>query len=268
MPAKLPANLDKKLNFRRNLVKRHKFVGYLDEWLASEPDGFEYKHVVKQDDDAWHPSGHCIPDVVELYHFATSPRVPFVRTPATNKNFVVGHFWHQLLQYGTLQLGLADASAIECRASKVWGDKLESFSPNDDDSLIAYGHPYHWCTGAGDIAPLILPKHGEYLVDFKTMSGRAFKEVGLPSGFAKKYEAQINIYMELFDIEKALIVGVQKDTPHEFKEIEFVRNQPLIDIIFDKWKFVSECIDEGEEPTKMDADQFILDGLFEGPIAQ
>lgn len=257
MPAKLPANLDKKLNFRRNLVKRHKFVGYLDEWLASEPEGFEYKHVVKQDDNAWHPSGHCVPNVTELYHYAITPHEAKEYGPNTIKNFSIGHFWHQLLQYGTLQLGLAAPDAIERVGVKVWG-----FDSDLEPT------PYHWCRGAGDVAPLVLPKYGEYLVDFKTMSGRHFKEVGLPSGFEERYEAQINIYMELFDLEKALIVGVQKDTPHEFKEIEFIRNQPLIDAVLRKWEFVSECIDVGESPTRMDNDYFSLNEYFQGPIAQ
>lgn len=300
MPMKLPTSNAKKLNFRRNLVKRHKFVGYLDEWMATEPEGFEYKHIIKQDDDAWHPSSHCTPDVTELYHYAITPRTPYVaggkmkdRTPGVNKNFVVGHFWHQLLQYGTLQLGLAKPESIEQRRVRVWGDSRKNGPlcpqclslPNtkffDPEGAIVClrGHafwdsnglapiPYHWAAGAGDIAPLELPKYGEYLVDFKTMGGRAFKEVGLPTGFAEKYEAQINIYMDLFDLEKALIVGVQKDTPHEFKEIEFVRNQPLIDAIYRKWEFVSECMDVGVTPTTLDNDYFVLTDYFQGPIVQ
>ena len=70
------------------------------------------------------------------------------------------------------------------------------------------------------------------------------------------------------DMEKALIVAVQKDSPHEMKEFEFVRNQPLIDKIFDKWHFVSHLIDENETPTELENEEFKLDHLFTGPIAQ
>jgi hypothetical protein len=48
----------------------------------------------------------------------------------------------------------------------------------------------------------------------------------------------MNIYMDFFDYDRALILAINKDTPHDFKEFEFRRNQPLIDVIYDKWKFV------------------------------
>lgn len=257
-PLKFPANKDKKLNFRRNLVKRHKFVGYLDEWFANEPEGFEYVHTAKGEDDAWHPSGHCTPNVIELYHIATDPQPPREWGASMNKAFAVGHFWHQLLQHAVVQIGLAKPEDIERTGIKYWGE------PNE----VCWHKPYHWVKGAGDIAPLRLPTHGEYLVDFKTMGSRQFKAPGLPQGFEEKYEAQINIYMDLFDLEKALIVGINKDTGHEFKEIEFVRNQPLIEAIFRKWEFVSECIDSGVAPTKLDCDHFALTPYYLGETAQ
>lgn len=263
-PLKFPANKDKKLNFRRNLVKRHKFVGYLDEWFATEPEGFEYVHTAKGEDDAWHPSGHCTPSVIDLYYAATDPD-PHEWGASMNKAFAVGHFWHQLLQHAVVQIGLAKPEDIERTGVKGWDIDIEAAMPPVE--MIQW-KPYHWVKGAGDIAPLRLPTHGEYLVDFKTMGSRHFKAQGLPQGFEEKYEAQINIYMDLFDLEKALIVGINKDTGHEFKEIEFVRNQPLIDAIYRKWEFVSECIDANMLPTTLDADCFSLNGFFKGEIAQ
>lgn len=263
MPMSFPKDKDQKLNFRRNLVKHHKFVGYLDEWMASEPEGFEYKHEVKKPDDAWHPSGHCTPTVTELHHFTTHSQIAKNWGCAMNKSFAVGHFWHQLLQYGVLQMGLAKPEDIEREGMKVW----EWYDPNPPLRETA-PKPYHWAKGAGDLAPLRLPEYGEYVVDFKTMNSRSFKSEGIPRGFEEKYEAQINIYMNFFDLEKALIVGINKDTPHDFKEIEFVRNQPLIDAVYRKWEFVSECIDVGESPSTLDDDHFSLDGLFQGPIVQ
>ena len=271
-PMKFPVDKAKKLNFRRNLVKRHKFVGYLDEWFANEPEGFEYTHTAKGEDDAWHPSGHCTPSVIDLYYAATDPD-PHEWGASMNKAFAVGHFWHQLLQHAVLQIGLAKPEDIERVGVRDWGERI--FTPPEPSSTGAVNavlhqsyKPYHWVKGAGDIAPLRLPKHGEYLVDFKTMGSRHFKAQGLPDGFEEKYEAQINIYMDLFDLEKALIVGINKDTGHEFKEIEFVRNQPLIDAIYRKWEFVSECIDAEIVPSQLDADCFSLKGYFQGEIAQ
>ena len=37
-------------------------------------------------------------------------------------------------------------------------------------------------------------------------------------------------------MEKAIILKVQKDSPHDLAEVELVRNQPLIEAIYDKWK--------------------------------
>ena len=56
--------------------------------------------------------------------------------------------------------------------------------------------------------------------------------------------------MNFFDMERALIVKIDKDSPHPFSEIEFHRNEPLVEAIYFKWKLVSECLDEGLAPPK------------------
>jgi len=108
--------------------------------------------------------------------------------------------------------------------------------------------PYHWATGSADIAPCRIPGYGECIVDFKTMNSIMFKRPYPPEGFSHKWECQVNIYMDWFDQERAIIVGVQKDNPHDMKEFEYHRNQPLIDAIYDKWELVSDCIAAGVEP--------------------
>jgi hypothetical protein len=250
-------------NFNKNLVKRHKFVTHLDTFLASEPTGFEFKYESKVGDNAWHPSGDCLPSVTDLYEKATTPYVPRDISSSLQKTFLVGHFWHQVLQWATVEIGLAEPWAIECKREFDWSDSGGSFNTRLEDRK-----PYHWISGSADIAPLVLPNSDEYLVDFKTMGNHDYKSAGMPAWAALKYEAQINIYMELFDMEKSLIVAVQKDSPHDMKEFEFRRNQPLIDAIFDKWKFVSELVSANQPPSELDNEEFKLDGLFEGPIAQ
>jgi predicted phage-related endonuclease len=74
----------------------------------------------------------------------------------------------------------------------------------------------------------------------------------LPERYANTYLCQINIYMHLFEEERALILAVQKDSPHALKEFEFVRDDALINAILDKWRFVSQCLDEGWVPTEND----------------
>lgn len=275
MAVKYPRS--QKYNFNKNLVKRHKLVGYLDRYLSKEVTDFKFEYKPKEADDAWHPSGHCTDPPEALYNYATTYLSGNFTTKEWGvemlKTFLVGHFWHQLLQKAVLDLGFAQPEHIEVRGSRVWGKTVGFLNIHPglegdpaQKSLTGIGEPFHWATGAGDVAPCSIPKYGDYVVDFKTMGGYQFKTAGIPEFFAEKYEAQINIYMDFFDLEKGLIVAIQKDSPHEMKEFEFERNQELIDVIYDKWQFVSECLDEGEPPTRLDNDAFQLP--FTGPIAQ
>lgn len=263
-----------KHNFNRNLVKRHKLVPHLDRFLVTEPENFQFDYEPKKSDDGFHPSGHCTPSATALYASAVEyienakipgPREKVERKASLQKTFLVGHFWHQLLQWAVVEMEMAEPEAIERRGTRGWG-------PEQSIGNASIGEykwlPYHWATGSADIAPLVLPTGEEYLVDFKTMGSHDFKGASMPAWAADKYEAQINIYLDFFDMERALIVAVQKDSPHDMKEFEFVRNQPLIDAIYDKWHFVSECLDAGEAPSELDNDEFVLDDLFKGPVAQ
>lgn len=281
-PVKFPKS--EKYNFTKNLVKRHKLVGHLDRYLGTEVKDFEFKYEPKKIDIAWHPSGHCTMSVSELYDYAQpflDPNTKVVMKNdhgvALNKTFLVGHFWHQLLQKAVLDLGLAEPSAIERRGIRGWGEGELKIDPtNGMQIMVEPGIPWHtfkplhWATGAGDVAPCSIPGHGDYVVDFKTMSSHQFKSNGLPDWCKDKYEAQINIYLDFFDLEKGLIIPIQKDSPHDLREVEFVRNQPLIDAIYQKWEFVSILLDEGIEP-ELDSDGNDVDVFplhFTGPIAQ
>lgn len=261
-PLKFPRS--GKYEFTRNLVKNYRLVPYLDKHLAIEPERFEFVYTPKEKDDAWHPSGHCTPSPSELYHYATEGHKQDRNiTVALQKTFMVGHFWHQLLQTAVLELGFANEDAIERRGVRGWGGQ----TPPEMDRVFCW-YPFHWATGSGDIAPCVIPGEGEFVVDFKTMSAHQFKGNSIPEWAAGKYEAQINVYMDWFDTERALIVAINKDAPHDMKEFEFVRNQPLIDAIYDKWEFVSECLDQGEAPNTLDDEMFDIGHLYQGPVPQ
>jgi hypothetical protein len=253
-----------KNNLTKSLVKNYKLTPYLDKYLSSEVTDFEFRTETKISDDAWHPSSHCTPTPRELYDFATSDEKQKSFSTALYKSFIVGHFWHQLLQKAVLDLELAQPAAIECSSQRVWGED-SSWGPTIS-TRGPRAKPFNWVKGAGDVAPCSIPYCGDYLVDFKTMGGHDYKQNGLPAWCAHKYEAQINIYMDLFDLEQGLIVCIQKDSPHEFKEFEFKRNQPLIDAIYSKWIFVSGCLELGEAPSPEDDELF--EYSYQGPIAQ
>lgn len=254
-------------NFTKNLVKRHKLATHLDKYLGKEVEEFEFIYEPKLDDDAWHPSGHCTPSVTDLYALATEPHEKKDWGTAMLKTFLVGHFWHQLLQKAVVDLGFAEPQAIERRGSKGWGDKRRVYQGGGGDGFELW-RGYHWATGAADVAPCSIPNHGDYVIDFKTMSSHQFKQSSIPDWAAVKYECQINIYMDFFDIDRGLIVGIEKDSPHEFKEFTYVENRPLIDAIYRKWEFVSECLDSGEVPNDFDNEEFDISKFAKGPISE
>lgn len=227
--------------FVRNLANKHKLVPHLDRAIESGEFEWEYKFPgPKEQDDAWHPSGHCTPSVYDLWQMATSEPEERKLPASLLKTFQVGHFWHQYLQFVTVEkLGFATWDEIECSATRSWVS-----NPSFEDEP----EPYHWVKGSADICPVHIPVHGDYLVDIKTMKSGDYKQNGMPRWCADKYECQANIYMDLFDIDRAIILCVLKDSPHDMKELEFVKNQPLIDAIYDKWHIVAECIATEVEP--------------------
>lgn len=261
-----------KSKFTMGLMKKEKLAPYLDKALREFDEPFPFEYQPKEPDDAWHPSGDCTPTPLELFEKAEghlegieqleagdAEVVPASISPSLRKSFLVGHYWHQLLQYIILnKLEFCEPEDIERRGSRVWGS--QSYLNLDEGFLT--GDPFNWVAGAGDVVPLILPKDWEGVLDIKTMSARSFGLSTVP--FADKYECQVNIYMDIFDQEQAMILGVCKDTPHDFKEILWERNQPLIDTIYDKWYYVSECLAMGVAPSIDDAEKFSLP--LSGPV--
>lgn len=209
-------------------------VSYLDRAASNWEGDWEYRYTPKEVDESWHPSGDCTPSVHELWQGAKSV-LDGTAEPAfhgMNKTFQVGHFWHQYLQHIVLNvLGFCDEKAIERSGRKDWGDR-----------------PFEHVSGSADIAPLILPSGKKLLVDFKTMGSHAFRNNEPPAWAVDKWECQMNIYLDFFDLDEAIILGINKDSPHDFKEFTYLKNQPLIDAIYEKWKLVSMCLYEDVEP--------------------
>jgi hypothetical protein len=260
----------------KNLGKRYKLVPFLDKALTTFDAPWEFKYEPKISDSGWHPSGHCMPPVSALYAEAKMltqewevkdsqggqfedhvNAKPEALKAETRKAFMVGHYWHQLLQHLSVELGFAGPNDIERRGRKEWGIPNVYYFGGGGDGF-RFPKPYHWATGSGDIAPCKLPGGWEGVVDFKTMASAQYKLPDVPPWAADKYKCQINMYMDFFDLEHGLIVAINKDAPHDFKEFEYERDQALIDAIYGKWEFISECLDHDIEITKDDDEHFPL----------
>lgn len=219
-----------KTPFVRSLVKNHKLAGHIDRAIGTGELEWHAEFKPKQGDDAWHPSGDCTPTAYQLYHKGTTLAAPI--STGLYKAFMVGHLWHAYIQWIVVEkLQFASWDEIEVRGERRWGDG-----------------PYQWATGSADIAPCHIPVYGDCLVDIKTMSSFDYKQSSLPNWCAAKYECQVNIYMDWFDLDKTIILCVSKDSPHDFKEFIFHRNQPLIDAIYSKWRLVGDCLDQHIPP--------------------
>jgi hypothetical protein len=251
------------LQFVKQLAVKYRLVPLLERAIRSLGEfSWEYKYEPKVGDDAWHPSGDCTPSLTDLYYQATGAGEEWDRSGML-KTFQVGHFWHQYLQEIMVRANLADPSDIERRERRGWGPlgTLEAevrYFPHFSDPIL--WKPYHWATGSADVAPFELDMGPRAVVDFKTMKSMDFKRMDPPAWAVDKWECQGNIYMDWHNCDVAIFVGINKDSPHELKEWEFRRNQPLIDAIYQKWELVSMCLDEGIVPPEEEEIQLPLEG--------
>lgn len=246
-------------DFRKDLSPKFKLVPKLDKAIAGFDEEWTFTYEPKVHDLFWHPSGHCTPKASELYDLAIerlNDGVNEEHERSMRKFGPVGHFWHQFLQHIMVRYEMAESYAIERRGSSVWEPgtnvRRNVVAPN----IVA--KPFHACTGSADVAPWTHKGQYDYIVDFKTMGSRSFQRPTLPDSFAEKYTCQMNIYMDFFGYDRALIVAINKDTPHDFKEFEFRRDGELVDAIYTKWQFVASCLEENERPDKDDDEAFAL----------
>jgi hypothetical protein len=265
----------------KKLANKDKLVPYIDKVWETFDRPLLFSYEPKKSDLGWHPSSHCTPSPLELYDEAQLKMIDAVITEefymplpevnklsaSTRKAFLVGHFWHQILQHIICQeLHWCKQEDIERHSVYDWSP----VQPYNGLNGLPRRKPFHYVSGSGDIAPCVAPDWTG-LVDIKTMGSRAFKLSSLPTdtygdsySTAEKYECQINIYMELFDLDSAIILAVNKDSPHDLKEYMFNRNQDLMDTIFEKWKFVSKCLEIGKPPTE--ADDLLFPIITKGPL--
>lgn len=246
--------------FVKDLVKRTKLIQHYEKAWTGWDGPLTFTYESKEKDDAFHPSGDCTPTSEALYLKAIAKMAgeePDPIGPTLRKTFLVGHFWHQVYQDLTVrELGFAKPEHVERTAQSCWGHYggcdvgLQSLiDPKPHNHCYP---PYHWARGSADIAPCEIPGHGPYLIDFKTMNSRDFGRAdagkGPPDWAVDKWECQLNIYMDWFNLDRALIVGINKDSPHNLVEFEFHHNPELVEAIYEKWQNVTQCIKDGVRP--------------------
>jgi hypothetical protein len=220
----------------RGLTRKQILVPHLESAISEGEFEWSFTFKPKERDDAWHPSSDCIPSLYDLFLHAVNPQESDF-LPGMYKTFMVGHFWHGYIQNILLEnLEFCAPEHVERRGTQLL------------EATTGEPRPFHWVTGSADVAPLRIPKQEDMVLDIKTMNSHDFRGKLAPSWTVGKWECQLNIYMDFFDLERGMILGVQKDSPHEFREFHFDRNQPLIDALYNKWRLVAMCLDENVSP--------------------
>lgn len=225
--------------FLKNLAKREIIVPYLNAYIGKGGD-FDIKiNSFKAKDDHFHPSGDCTPCPRSLYAKFNGDLPARTLDYRSYKTFMVGHFWHAWIQDILVTTGLSKEDDIEIQCGKEQnGWKAVGFA----DAIVE------------------VPKKGRYLLDFKTMNGVDFSSQAVRPFLLEKWTAQVNCYMDWLGLDQAIIIGIQKDSPHEFREVSIAKDQLLLDKIYAKWDYVTEALKEGipphcdcENPLKCDA---------------
>jgi hypothetical protein len=212
-------------SFIKDLAKKEILVPHINNYLARAdfPSKFEIDiPTQKEPDDAFHPSSDCAPCECELYAKFAGVAEKQELTSTSHKNFFVGHFWHGLLQ------------DILC-------ERLGFCEKDDIEKELRFQDHKWWARGFADIAKCDIPGKGSYLIDFKTMNSYSYQKPA--ESLLAKWQLQVACYMAWDNrVESAIIIGIQKDTPHEFKEFVFNRDDKILEPVYEKWNIVADAL--------------------------
>jgi hypothetical protein len=233
--------------FAKHMARNEILVPYLNNWFANGkmPDEIPFTvHPNKEDDNAFHPSG-ALKCARELWIERQGDHEYAKHDATSQKNFMIGHMYHGLIQFIMVEeLGFSKWSEVEREYDYGWDKEGNCF----DDSLVTHKGNSYRIRGFADFSRCRLPGKGEYLVDIKTMMSRIYAQDFVGSANQPKYEAQVKLYMDLEDINQAIILCVEKDGPHRFKEHVVAADHDFCEDIYDKWEYVVDCEVEGVVP--------------------
>lgn len=236
-------------SFLRNLKDRGVLAPLLENYFAAGefPESIPLEiNPVKEQDDAFHPSSHAVGCARAIYEGRNASKSK--RHPAKlQRTFQIGHLCHAWLQYIVChELGLCDEDAIEREyRGTLEGEVCDTSLDWRKDPVIQKS--VGWMRGHADIVPVSIPGKGDILVDIKTSASYPFKDVGEDNSTWEKYHAQCQLYMDWFDVDKTVVLYLNKDSS-DFKERVVRRDGDFVDAIYAKWLIVAEAERAGVAP--------------------
>jgi hypothetical protein len=200
----------------------------------------------KESDKHFHPSSHCFAYPRDIW-LAMQDRLIYPKvTPALRRTFDCGHMWHGYLQAMLVEMGFVHPDNVE--------RKLQHKIVTHRGECIG--------SGTADLVDVEIPGHGKWLVDIKTMSKPEF-EAGASEYTFKKWDAQVSCYMDWLGVSKAMVLAICKDSPHQMREYQIVKNVQLLNEIYDRWTYVAEHVRTGVDPG--DEYEYQVDPLLLNP---
>lgn len=244
-------------------LKKGILTPHLENYFASSKEGREEIQIAfsmhKEHDDAFHPSSDPLTCSAALWaarqgHDMSDPRMA---DPEMQKTFAVGHMWHGLIYHLLVaELGFTDWEHVEQEVIMHRNDSsghdalgIQFGFPNIDPMDVAPGpHDLWWARGHIDCSQVHIPGKGTYLVDIKTQNSRSFAAPTPPDYLWLKYQAQMHVYLDWVNLDKCIMLFINKDAPHSFKEIVIERDPEVAQLVYEKWDSVAEALRDGSPP--------------------
>jgi len=223
--------------FAKHFQKGEVLVPHLNNWFANGEFPDEIPITLrpnKEHDDAFHPSSALMCE--RALYAKLEGDLPAEETAMDmQKVFMIGRYYHELVQWIVVEgLGFA-----------TWEDVEKE---HDLHFATAKGNPYR-VRGFIDVARMALPGlDTAVLLDVKTMASRLYGMGEPPRSLMEKYEAQVRLYLEFEDLPRGIILFMEKDNPHRFREAVVERDGAQVDRIMEGWEFVTDSRAEGLVP--------------------
>jgi hypothetical protein len=187
----------------------------------------------KQPDGHFHPSSDAFAHPTDLYLARKGKIIPRPISPALRRTFDCGHMWHGYLQAMLVDMKFVHPDGVEQHVTHTittaWGEAIGA--------------------GTGDLVGVEIPGHGRWLVDIKTMNKPEFEQ-GASEYTLKKWNAQVSCYMDWFGFDKAFVLAISKDSPHDMREYQIVKDENLLAEIYDRWGYTARCLRDNTPPSE------------------
>lgn len=239
--------------FLKSLSQKRILVPHIERYLQKAEFPDEWKLTINpnktpdQFTPTFHPSGDCLGCARILYAKYNGDLPKDEKDATSQKNFAVGNFWHIWLQTILVdELGFATWEDVEKKCVKVSWEGRGWVQVGENGK---YPDPTWMTSGSADVICNIPGYDEPYLVDFKTMNSRQFAQTNDKlEHIIRKWRYQVMCYMEWLGLEQAIVVVIEKDTPHAFREIVIKYDPELLPPVYDKWTEVAFALKYGTVP--------------------